>query len=169
MSIVIISLQFLRASSEGTIASISDLTPNDIVGHWEALMQKEGICGPNVYQMLFSSPKEAMLVEAHPGSNAKHVQFIGRLLSGEFANGRVKLVFDAIQSDQHFDYVSVEIEGRAYGATDAWMIDGTISKRQEDGTIIKTPLFFRNSLWTRSIAEASVTAEKAIKNAHGKK
>lgn len=165
-------LVFAATGSHADITSLVDLTPDQLVGKWEALMQKDGTCGPGVYQMFFSSPKEAWLVQADPASDPDHVHFLGRLVSEDLANGQINLEFTLLQlapreAVPHYvpvesEIVSIRIQGQAYRSGDAKTIEGKISKTRKDGKITNDHVFFANTLWTRSIADASMVAEKAI-------
>jgi len=163
--ILIITLVLVTTRVRSNILPVVDLKPDQLIGSWEALVQREGMVGPSIYQMLFVSPKEAWLAQAASDSSFAGLQFLGRLTSEDLANGQIKLEFTALQGQSEPDYVSVQIEGRASSSGDLKIIEGEIIKKEKDGKATSDHVFFANTLWTRSIADASVAAEKAILNA----
>src|SRR5438094_642774 len=108
--ILMIALALAGTQLRANVTSIVDLTPDQLVGPWEALEQRQGMVGSSIYQMTFFSPKEAWLVKADPASDPGHVQFLGRLVSEGLANGQIKLEFTRVHGQSESDYVSIQIE-----------------------------------------------------------
>src|SRR5947207_15495553 len=52
----------LSTSALGTVESIEDLPQAKLTGVWEAIIQKDGVVGPGVYQMHFTDPKNAYFI-----------------------------------------------------------------------------------------------------------
>jgi hypothetical protein len=152
----------LSANSLAEVATIEDLPPSKLVGVWEAIIQRNGVVGPGVYQMHFTTPSSAYFVAVWPG--ASRPLFVGRLVSSEIVKGRLKLVFAPIDASES-DYDSVEIGGRANYSGDEGGIDGKIIIKARNGRVSTDPVIFLNRLWTQSISEASDSAQKAIQNA----
>ena len=116
----------LSTSAFGNVESIEDLPQTRLVGVWEAMIQKDGVVGPGVYQMHFADPKSAYFVAMWSG--ALRPVFLGRLASCEISKGRVKLVFAAVSAAES-TYDSIEITARAtYSGSEA-IIDGQICVR----------------------------------------
>jgi|SRR5205085_3355721 len=156
-------LGFTRSRAE--ITPIVDLAPDQLIGPWEAIVQHQGTVGSSIYQILFLSPNEAWLAQAASDSHFSVVQFIGRLASENLTNGQIKLEFTAVQGRSESDYVSIQIEGIASGSANQKIIEGKIVKKTKDGRVTSDPVLFAKTLWTRSIVESSVAAEKAIRDA----
>ena len=158
------TLLFALVSSHANTTSISDLVLDRLTGSWEALVERGGRPSAGIYLMVFKTPQEAWLVEAWPKSDPEHVRFVGRLVSSALDNGKIDLQFVPAGKSAEPEYVSVQITGRATASGDEANISGKIVIRRRNGNITTEPVSFENALWTRSIADASLIAEKAIKN-----
>ncbi|MEY2414194.1 MAG: hypothetical protein QOD84_2800 [Acidobacteriaceae bacterium] len=149
--------------SKADVFSEESLQPNQLVGAWEALVEREGMAGPSLYQILFVSPQEAWLVEAGSiNSEFAHTEFFGRLQSANLDKGQIILEFTPLQGQSKSEYVSVRIEGRATRAGDLKFIEGKIILKRKDDKVSNEHVFFANNLWTRWIVNASIAAEEAI-------
>jgi hypothetical protein len=159
---ILVCILPLSINAFGTVESIEDLPQTKLVGVWEAMIQKDGVVGPGVYQMHFTDPENAYFVAMWSG--ALRPVFLGRLASCEISKGRVKLVFAAVSAAES-NYDSVEIAARATYSGDEAVIDGQIFVKGSDGKVSTDRVFFLNRLWTQSISEASESARKSIENA----
>ena len=155
---------FTATTFRANITPLVDLTPDQLVGPWEALTQRDGICGPGIYQMVFASPKDAWLVEVSSQSGFNNVQFLGKLVSEDLANGQIKLEFTALQppwseSDPQYvpvepGVVSVQIQGLAYRSGDSKIIEGKIIRKRRDGKVTSDHVFeSKRSVRNRSPVE----------------
>ena len=164
--ISMIGFALLATRSYAEIASIEDLQPDQLIGPWEALGDREGMAGPRIYQMFFVSSQEAWLARAvASSSDFADIQFFGRLVSTHLDKGQIKLEFAALPGQSESEYTSIRIEGKAT-RTGSWkFIEGKIILSQQDGKVRTEHVFFLNTLWTRWIPNASVEAEKAISEA----
>jgi hypothetical protein len=156
-----ISAFILSARALGDVESIEDLPPAKLVSVWEAIIQKDGIAGPGVYQMQFTNSVSAYFVAMWPG--ASRPLFVGRLASSELSKGHLKLAFTA-ESGSESDYDSVQIDARATCTSAQAVIDGEIIVKARDGKVSTNRVLFLNSLWTQSIAEASRNAREILES-----
>jgi hypothetical protein len=162
----IIGSALLATRSYAEIASTEDLQPDQLIGPWEALEDREGMAGPCIYQMFFVSSQEAWLARAvASNSDFADIQFFGRLVSAHLAKGQIKLEFALLQGQSKSEYTSIRIEGKATRTGSLKLIEGKIILSQENGKVSTEQVAFGNALWTRWIPNASVAAEKAINEA----
>jgi len=159
---VFIVALILSANALGDVVSVEDLPPDKLVSIWEAIIQRQGLVGPGVYQMHFTIPTSAYFVAVWPG--ASRPLFVGRLVSSELSKGHLKLAFAAVEGSES-DYDSIEIDGRATYSSHEGAIDGEIVVKSRNGKISTDRVIFLNRLWTHSIAEASKEARKIIEDA----
>src|SRR4051812_11075385 len=68
-------------TASGTIQSITDLQPAQLVGTWEAVAVHLGLPTPGVYQILFSTPTEARFVAVLSPLPDSRPMFLGKLSS----------------------------------------------------------------------------------------
>jgi hypothetical protein len=156
----------LSANSFAEVATIDELPPSKLVGVWEAIIQRNGVVGPGVYQMHFTTPSSGYFVAAWPG--ASRPLFVGRLVSAELAKDRIKLVFSPIDATES-DYGSVEVRGRAsYSGDEREGIDGEILIKAQNGRVSTDHVVFLKGLWTQTISEASDRAQKVIQEAQNR-
>ncbi len=166
--ISMIGFALLATRSYAEIAPIEDLQPDQLIGPWEALEDREGMAGPCIYQMFFVSSQEAWLARAvASASDFADIQFLGRLVSAHLAEGQIKVEFALLPGQSESKYTSIRLEGKATRAGKLKFIEGKIILSQENGEVSTQPVIFMNTLWTRWIRNASVAAEKAITEARG--
>ncbi len=117
ISMLMIASALVATRSYADIFSIEDLQPDQLVGQWEALVEREGVAGPGIYQIFFVSPQEAWLAQAFSSdssdSDLAQIQFLGRLVSQHLAKGQIELEFTPLQGQSVSEYVSVRVAGRA--------------------------------------------------------
>ena len=163
--ILAVTLAFAWATADANVQSIQGLVASDLSGVWEAVVERADHPSAGVYQMRFVSPQEAWLVEAWSHSTADRPQFSGRLVSSEIKDGKVDLRFDVVQQLSEAEYMSIEIKGYGSKAGDQAWIAGEIIITRQNGKTKTERVFFENSIWARSIADASSIAGEAIRNA----
>jgi hypothetical protein len=154
---------FFAVTASGTIQSITDLQPAQLVGTWEAVAVHLGLPTPCVYQILFSTPTEARFVAVLSPLPESRPMFLGKLSSSELKDGHITLQFTPIGDSADYEYQSVEIAGRANSSGDDAYIDGKITVQRRNGKSSTEPVLFANKLWVQDFAAMSKAAQEILR------
>ena len=158
-------------TAAANIQSISDLTPDGLVGTWEALAARDGIAGPLVFQMSFSAPNAAYLIITDSPDTSFPPRFLGKLTGSSLVKGNIHLKFSAVPPypvpalGTDYEYDRVEIEARATSSGDVGsFIEGTMVTHRSNGKESKLGVCFVNKFWVRDLAQFSKAAQEIINN-----
>jgi hypothetical protein len=155
---------FIAANACGTIRSVSDLQPAQLVGTWEAIAVHLGVPTTCVYQISFSAPDTAYFVAATSQSAILPPMFLGKLTSSELKDGHITLRFSAVSDSADYEFQRVDVAGRASASGDDAYIDGKITVRRRNGHAETEPVLFANKLWVKDLKSMSEAAQEILRH-----